>query len=344
MKRLTVSVILIFLYICLLSSCTFQNTTKNDEQILTISTNLKLETQYKLHTISTGNDSIIYKNKMTGYPTGEMDRNHSFLYFTTRDNSKYIQLFSLNLKTNEKKQLTSISQGIINVDTIRIDDNKKNIYMRIVQKNHRNFSLAKYNLKTNQLKIFNSQERNISIKTFDYISEKGEIFIVSNSETERYNLMEKSNLLQIELEPCNYTLSLLDDEGNKMRSIGNIKENIVNVSLSRDGKKALIEIDKGNPFKESTLKQTVFIKDFKSGSLSPIFSTPKGYNFIEQIQYSKDEEKIYFLAEDSKQKPLYSNGRKLRIKSIFSYNLTNKSISQVYKMNNGNVNNFIVLR
>ena len=96
LKRLTVSVILIFLYICLLSSCTFQNTTKNDEQILTISTNLKLETQYKLHTISTGNDSIIYKNKMTGYPTGEMDRNHSFLYFTTRNNNKYIQLFSLN--------------------------------------------------------------------------------------------------------------------------------------------------------------------------------------------------------------------------------------------------------
>ncbi|SJT58392.1 translocation protein TolB [Clostridioides difficile] len=273
----------------------------------------------------------IYSTNKTCYPTAVLSYDANTLYFTKSDKYGLAQLFERNLNTKKEKQLTFQKDNkIINVDFLKINYSKNIIYLRIVQENHRNFNLAIYNINSNELKILDENEYDLSDQFFDFNNISKSILIFQNSIKEEFNLMDKANKTKnFNISP-NYDILLKDESGEKQNTYGSIENNIVDVSISPDNKSALILTGQIVDLSKHEFKKSILLKDLNNIDKNEIIlNNLESYNDITKICFSKDGKGFYFIATESKDKSQNYN--------LYYYNLKNQESSQILKFDNEDI-------
>ncbi len=277
----------------------------------------------------------IYSIDKTCYPTATLSKDNRILYFTKSDKNKLVQLFQRNLGTNEEKQLTSQDgNNIINVDFLKINYNDNLIYLRVVQENHRNFNLAIYNIKSNEVKILDNNETDLSNQFFDFTNYSNSILTLQNSEQEKYNLMAEANKSKKIGDSPNNNIVLKDEDGKDEKVYDSLKSNIVDVSISPDKQSAIILIGEVVNPSERKFKKEILLKDLNiNNEPKSILDTGESFQDIEKICFSKDGKGFYFVANEL-------NNRQY---NIYYYDLNNKTTSLVSNIDNENVLDCIVI-
>jgi Tol biopolymer transport system component len=320
-KLLYISILISILY--MFSGCE----TKSNVDLLIISSPDNKIINYYEYDIATKTNKKIYSINKTCYPTATLSEDNKTLYFTKRDEQGYPQLFARNLSTSEEKQLTSKEGNkIINVDFLKINYNKDLIYLRVVQENHRNFSLAIYNIKSNELKILYEDEKDLSNQFFDFSNHSNSMLVFQNSIQEEFNLIDEANKSKNLDSPSNYNIVLKDENGKDENVYGSIKKNIIDVSLSPNKQSTIILTGEIVNLSEHKFKKQILLKDLNNNEPEVILSNMEAYQDITKLCFSKDGEGFYFVAsESSKQHDLYY------------YDLKNKTTLPVLKVDNENI-------
>lgn len=301
---------------------------KSDRNLLIISTpnNDNKVINYYKYDITRKNLRKIYSTNKTCYPTTTLSDDGKILYFTKRDENQYAQLFQRNLSTNEEKQLTNKKDNkIINVDFLKINYKEGLIYLRTVQEDHRNFNLSIYNIKTNELKVLDKSEQDLSNQFFDFANFSDSILVFQNSEEEKFKLLDVANKTQnLNFSPSNKII-LKDKNGNDKKVYGIIKNQIVDVSMSPNSQSTIILVGELINLPGDRLKKQILLKNLNDNNneVDSILSTDGRYQDIKKICFSEAGEGFYFVANESN-KPY----------GIYYYDLKNKNNSLVLKIDN----------
>ena len=211
-------------------------TPKLDTNLLIISSPDNKIINYYEYDCNDKSTEKIYSLPKTCYPTATLSYDRNTLYFTKSDENNFPQLFKIDLNTNEEKQLTFQKENIINVDFLKINYSKNIIYLRIVQEDHRNFSFAIYDINSNQLKILDKDELDLSEQFFDFNNSGKSILMLQNSIEEEFDLMKKANKSKdMNIFPS-YNIILMDENSENKNIYGSLTGNIIDVSISNDNK------------------------------------------------------------------------------------------------------------
>lgn len=246
------------------------------------------------------------------------------------DENNFPQLFKIDLNTNEEKQLTFQKENIINVDFLKINYSKNIIYLRIVQEDHRNFSFAIYDINSNQLKILDKDELDLSEQFFDFNNSGKSILMLQNSIEEEFDLMKKANKSKdMNIFPS-YNIILMDENSENKNIYGSLTGNIIDVSISNDNKAALILTGEIVDLSKHKFKKIITLKKFNdSDKEETILNNLDSYEDITKVCFSKDGKGFYFIANKSKDKSQHYD--------LYYYNLKNQKSSKVLGINNEDI-------
>ncbi|WP_026884269.1 PD40 domain-containing protein [Clostridium akagii] len=303
---------------------------KSNEDLLIISSpnnNNKIVNYYE-YDISKQKLNKLYSINKTCYPTAALSNDGKILYFTKSDKNGYPQLFQRNLNTHEEKQLTT-KEGdkIINVDFLKINYKKNLIYLRTVQKDHRNFNLSIYDIRNNRLNVLDKNEKDLSDQFFDFANSSNSILVFQNSEQEKFNLMDSANKSKNFNYSINNKMIIKDWNGKDKKNYRALKSNIVDVSISPNKQSAIILAGELVNFSEHKVKKQIILASFDNvNEPKSILSTNGRYQDITKICFSKDGKGFYFVASES------SNQYK-----VYYYDLKNKTILTVLKIDNDKI-------
>lgn len=270
----------------------------------------------------------IYTINKTCYPTAALSDDSEILYFTKSDENRFPQLFEKNLITNEEKQLTSKEDNkLINVDFLKFNYNKDLIYLRIVQENHRNFNLAIYNIKSNNLEILDEDEKDLSSQFFDFTNHSNSLLVFQNSVKEESKLIAAANKSKSLNFSSNNDIVLKDENGKDEKVCDSITNNIVDISVSPNKQSTVILSGEIVNASEHKFKKQILLKNLNNNNKTEsILSTMESYEDISKLCFSKDGEGFYFVAsEPSEQYNLYY------------YDLKDKTTLPVLNVDNENI-------
>ncbi|GFZ32279.1 hypothetical protein CSC2_28050 [Clostridium zeae] len=300
---------------------------KSNKNLLIISTpnNDNKIINYYTYDIISKNIKKIYSTNKTCYPTAVLSDDGKVLYFTKNDVNQYAQLFQRNLITNEEKQLTTEKDNkIINVDFMKINYKNQLIYLRTVQKDHRNFSLSIYNIKTNELRILDKSEQDLSNQFFDFANSSDSMLVLQNSEEEKFKALDEANKTHNLNLYFSNKIILKDAEGYNKKNYGIIKNEIVDVSMSPNSQAAIILTGEVVNLDEHKFKKQVLLINLNNDSkVESILSTGECYKDIMKICFATDGKGFYFVASDTNI-PC----------GVYYYNLKSKATSLVLKIDN----------
>ncbi|MFT8352790.1 hypothetical protein, partial [Clostridium saccharoperbutylacetonicum] len=220
---------------------------------------------YYEYDITKKTNKKIYSINKTCYPTATLSEDDKTLYFTKSDEHGYPELFERNLSTSEEKQLTTKeADKIDNVDFLKINYNKNLIYLRVVQENHRNFSLVIYHIKSKELDILDENERDLSNQFFDFSNHSNSMLVFQNSLQEEFNLVDEANKNNNPNFSSHYKILLKDENGKDEKAYGSIESNIVDVSISPDNKSTIILTGEVVNLSEHKFKKQILLKNLNS--------------------------------------------------------------------------------
>ncbi|WP_315073415.1 hypothetical protein [uncultured Clostridium sp.] len=316
----------IFIFISILYIFNRYETKFNADLLIISSPDNKVINYYE-YDITKKTRKKIYTINKTCYPTAALSDDSEILYFTKSDENGFPQLFEKNLSTNEEKQLTSKEDNkIINVDFLKFNYNKDLIYLRIVQENHRNFNLAIYNIKSNNLEILDEDEKDLSSQFFDFTNHSNSLLVFQNSVQEESKLIAAANKSKTLNFSSNNDIVLKDENGKDEKVCDSITNNIVDISVSPDKQSTVILSGEIVNASEHKFKKQILLKHLNNNKAESILSTMESYEDISKLCFSKDGEGFYFVAsEPSKQYSLYY------------YDLKNKTTLPVLNVDNENI-------
>lgn len=301
----------------------------------------QLNTHYYKYNIKSKENDLLNKRSMTDYPTSIQTKNKNFLYYTSRENSKYTQLYELNLKTDKSRKLTS---QFASVDYLRVDEKSEKIYMRVSLEDHRNFTVATYNTKTGKIDIFNPEEEDLSIKNFDVNTSTGEVLAIVFSSKQDYENVDKSNKNQTPLELTPHYLKLINLSTNKSKTLCTLNKDVLDVSIYSNGNKALFTANDKHDL-ISYGQRKMYLLDIKTQKYNPIIKDSSNYMDISSPNFSIDGNGFYYIATNFNCEPISdTTGITIYPKVILYYDFSTKDSNEVWLKTNGNIRNFVVLR
>ncbi|WP_099188304.1 hypothetical protein [Tepidibacter mesophilus] len=306
----------------------------------------QLNNHYYKYNIKSKENDLLNKRPMTDYPTSIQTKNKKFLYYTSRENSKYTQLYELNLKTNKSRKLTS---DFASVDYLRVDEKSEKIYMRVsLRGNHRNFTVATYDTKTDKIDIFNPEEEDLSIKSFDVNNSTGEVLAVVFSSKQDYENVDKANKNQTPLEVAPqvapHYLKLINLSTNKSKTLCTLNKDVLDVSIYSNGNKALFTANDNHDL-ISYGQRKIYLLDIKTQRYNPIIKDSSNYMDISSPNFSIDGNGFYYIATNFNCEPISdTTGITIYPKVILYYDFSTKDSKEVWFKTNGNIRNFVVLR
>ncbi|MFD4706724.1 hypothetical protein ACFWM3_17920 [Gottfriedia sp. NPDC058432] len=231
------------------------------------------------------------------------------------------------MKTHQIRQLTT---ELSYMDFIKIDKKQNIIFMRVMLRNEfRNFHIATYNIKTNNLKIWNESNNDNSILDFDY-NQSDNLAVVSFSVAEATEKLEEANKNQTTMSPPKYSIDILDTEGKIERHINNIEKFITGVSLSSDKRSILLSF---NESLNSSITQVEEI-NVSTGMENTILKSKSNYSNIRAVKYDVNKKGFFFLSSLNNSKNY--NAIEIPKKSMLSYyNFKTKKVKTLWNTDKG---------
>ncbi|MEG7380792.1 hypothetical protein V5785_15995 [Bacillus subtilis] len=308
--------------------------TESGDQLLVSITNTDLLTKYY------ENDKVIHEEELTGYPAFALDQKQRVLYYTGNNDQNEMRLFKLDLKSNKKMMLY---KGAESADSLFLSKDRSTIYFRLGKADESNFRIASFDLKTKKYKnlypAVNDQDDSVS--SFFYNKKTDSFALLHYSVEEDYKKTDEANEKGIDPEPT--TIHFASGRQNKFDELKSLDQFISDIAVSDDDKRMLF-----TSYTQKGTEQTASIQMLNADAkkYENIISNQKNFKLLidAQPQFSKDGKKIYFLAEAKGAKKLKDEtGREAKVRTIYSYNLENKTFKKVWENPNGIINSFSVI-
>lgn len=300
---------------------------------------------YKLDTIS--KKAVLLKKQVTpGIFMPNVLSNDGNLYYPKMDaNKKFAQLFKFNLTSQKEFQLTSLEKNdIVLVEYLYIDNLTSKIFMRITRKNHENSELASYNLKTEEVKVFGNQDKDIEVLNFDICKDKKFVAVATYSKVKSLNNMDKASKSQLTLEPSQYNFTIYDEDGKMVKECKPMKDFVNDVSLSPDGSLLLISIST-EWLDDAHNKKNIFCtQNVETGEIKQVFKSTEQFQEIKNAKFSADGKGFFYLATKLDAKSFVNDGGYTKkLNTIFYYDLHSNQSKEIWSPNNKTITNYVVL-
>ncbi|CAN2255004.1 putative membrane protein [Bacillus subtilis] len=309
------------------------NTESGDKLLVSI-TNTDLLTKYY------ENDKVIHEEKLTSYPAFALDQKQQVLYYTGNNDQNEMRLFKLDLKSNKK---TMLYKGAESADSLFLSKDRSTIYFRLGKADESNFRIASFDLKTKKYKNLYpaANDQDDSVSSFFYNKKTDSFALLHYSVEEDYKKTDEANEKGIDPEPT--TIHFAAGHQNKFDELKSLDQFISDIAVSDDDKRILFTsyTQKGTEQIASIQMLNADTKKYEN-----IISNQKSFKLLmdAQPQFSKDGKNIYFLAEAEGAKKLKDEtGREAKVRTIYSYNLENKTFKKVWENPNGIINSFSVI-
>ncbi|MCY7766185.1 hypothetical protein MOB47_07165 [Bacillus inaquosorum] len=309
------------------------NTESGDKLLVSI-TNTDLLTKYY------ENDKVIHEEKLTSYPAFALDQKQQVLYYTGNNDQNEMRLFKLDLKSNKK---TMLYKGAESADSLFLSKDRSTIYFRLGKAEESNFRIASFDLKTKKYKNLYpaANDQDDSVSSFFYNKKTDSFALLHYSVEEDYKKTDEANEKGIDPEPT--TIHFAAGHQNKFDELKSLDQFISDIAVSDDDKRILF-----TSYTQKGTEQTASIQMLNADTkkYENIISNQKSFKLLmdAQPQFSTDGKNIYFLAEAEGAKKLKDEtGREAKVRTIYSYNLENKTFKKVWENPNGIINSFSVI-
>ncbi|MFH0348232.1 hypothetical protein ACHADS_17115 [Bacillus vallismortis] len=308
--------------------------TESGDQLLVSITNTDLLTKYY------ENDKVIHEEELTGYPAFALDQKQRVLYYTGNNDQNEMRLFKLDLKSNKKMMLY---KGAESADSLFLSRDRSTIYFRLGKADESNFRIASFDLKTKKYKnlypAVNDQDDSVS--SFFYNKKTDSFALLHYSVEEDYKKTDEANEKGIDPEPT--TIHFAAGHQNKFAELKSLDQFISDIAVSDDDKRMLF-----TSYTQKGTEQTAAVQMLNADTkkYKTIITNQKSFKLLidAQPQFSTDGKSIYFLAEAKGAKKLKDEtGREAKVRTIYSYNLENKTFKKVWENPNGIINSFSVI-
>lgn len=281
-------------------------------------------------------DIVLLKKKIMDYTSFSYSKIHNKLYFTDKGKDGTMQLFVKDLNKNQVKQLT---QDFNSVDFIQIDKKQTTVFMRVLLKDgYRNFHIATYNIENNQLKIWESDNKDKNILDFDYNVNNNKLVVISFSEAEDKKKLEEANEKQIMMQPPKYSLDIYNMDGEKEKHVFSLDEFVSSASFANDENSVIFSYDEGlnNPISHV---EEINLNSSKIKSL--IDSTEKKFK-IRGLKYDKKGEGFFFLSSSYDSKENYSTLGAPKESVLSYFNSKKKEVKDIWHTDKGVIVNYSI--
>ncbi|MCY7944205.1 type IV pilin N-terminal domain-containing protein [Bacillus inaquosorum] len=309
------------------------NTESGDKLLVSI-TNTDLLTKYY------ENDKVIHEEKLTSYPAFALDQKQQVLYYTGNNDQNEMRLFKLDLTSNKK---TMLYKGAESADSLFLSKDRSTIYFRLGKADESNFRIASFDLKTKKCKNLYpaANDQDDSVSSFFYNKKTDSFALLHYSVEEDYKKTDEANEKGIDPEPT--TIHFAAGHPNKFDELKSLDQFISDIAVSDDDKRILF-----TSYTQKGTEQTASIQMLNADTkkYENIISNQKSFKLLmdAQPQFSKDGKNIYFLAEAEGAKKLKDEtGREAKVRTIYSYNLEDKTFKKVWENPNGIINSFSVI-
>lgn len=262
------------------------------------------------------------------YPLSVYSKEDNKVYYTSNiDNGD--QLFSLNLKTKETKQLTE------NVFAINyIIPTKDKIYLLLVMKNERSLKPAIYDKKSNKLKVYNKKDDlNFEVITYDNYNQY--FYASASKQKDIDQALEKANSGkgQKYIAP-NYYIYDLSEDINKPKKIYTTENKLIRRMFSHpDGS---LSFTQAESIPEWNPQYYSYSLDSKKDQLESITNIDELMYISEFVAYHPNGEEIFFLGSDS-------DNEKNQDRCLYLYNFKTKEIKLIFEVETGFINSFVMI-
>ncbi|WP_166245446.1 hypothetical protein [Paenibacillus turpanensis] len=318
---------------------TVSKTEENGTPYLSITmTDKQLQNHYYYYDLSKKSLEEAAVTKDTAqYPLGALDRKHNLLFYSEKVSTGGDQLMMLDLKTGEKKQLTTELFAINSI--IPIWEHEK-VILAAVDKVKSAVQIYGYDHQSGKLtNWFPSDNDDTSVESLHYHASTGKLYAVLFSDQERDKLTDKANLAKAaDVKASPHWVMEYDMQGKALGEVYRADEKISFFVLSQDKKFALI---RSAPTVFQAKK--IYVYDMGSGSKQELDS--KGLSSIQFASFSPnpDQEGFYFTGiVHSMEEPGKITGGPPN--SLYFYELKSGKISRIFGQDSMYINNFILLQ
>ncbi|QIW78918.1 hypothetical protein [Bacillus tequilensis] len=308
--------------------------TESGDKLLVSITNTDLLTKYY------ENDKVIHEEKLTSYPAFALDQKQQVLYYTGNNDQNEMRLFKLDLKSNQK---TMLYKGAESADSLFLSKDRSTIYFRLGKADESNFRIAAFDLKTKKYKNLYPavKDQDDSVSSFFYNKKTDSFAMLHYSVEEDYKKTDEANEKGIDPEPT--TIHFAAGRQTQFDELKSLDQFISDIAVSDDDKRILF-----TSYTQKGTEQTASIQMLNADTkkYETIISNQKSFKLLidAQPQFSMDGKNIYFLAEAKGAKKLKDEtGREAKVRTIYSYNLENKTYKKVWENPNGIINSFFVI-
>ncbi|GIP21956.1 hypothetical protein [Paenibacillus sp. J22TS3] len=242
------------------------------------------------------------------YPLGIYDAVHNKIFYIARNgDGKSDQLFSMDLKTKETKQLTT---NLFAVNELFVSGNEVILAAasRLSKDNHIK-PIASYNIDTNKFRFWWDPDKDdTTVFLLKYNSSKDNFDVALYSWGDFFHKLEIANEKQKPLVPPTYTVYEYEPDGTRKEALFTTKQELGFYALSNK-KDEIIYSSAININKPKTVK----IHDLKTGKEQPftVFST------ISNLYYEPDDQALLVLG-------IYHDQR-----GVYRYDRTTQKVEQV---------------
>ncbi|KEO84203.1 hypothetical protein [Tumebacillus flagellatus] len=263
------------------------------------------------------------------------------LYEAGRDTDQQLQLEEVNLDNKSRRQLT---KGFARIDNLRLDKKHGKLFLRVVQKDRKNAQIAAYDLEKDQTEIWNPDERDESVQSFDVNPQTGDLLAWVYSLREEQAKLDEGHKLEMPAESPTYDL-VLYQAGNSQqaRHVGESDKQVLDVSLSSDGEHALYAAVQWPH--EERMRYSIQHIDLTTGHSQSVLKEQGGMAELKQPQYAPDGRGFFFTAALANE-PYHTDkyGYQTRLRALFRYDFKTKAAQVVWKRAGGVLNQYLLQR
>ncbi len=268
---------------------------------------------------------MLFKKSIEDYPTSAYSKKNNKVYFTKRLSDKSTQLFEKDLKNNVTKQLT---KELSFIDLLSLNESENILYMRVLVGNDdRNFHVARYNLKTLKYQVWNLEDKDTSVVTFDFNSKLKKLLILTKSIKEEFENIDKANKNNKAPKPPRYRFLISPSDKFLPKEVLTLKKFVKSGSISNDEKTLLINYKDGL---ESNKPSKVVKYLIDEGDMKLIIQDSDQNFDIRQPLFNLNNNGFYFISDENE----------TGSSSIVQYfNLKTKEIEKVFYNEKGPIIN-----
>jgi len=282
-------------------------------------------THYCKYNMITNNSEEVYQRKnYYEYPAGVITKDSSTLYYTAKASATMKpNLFKMNLSNKTSKQLT---KGIY-VDLFHLGNNK--LFIKAQKYTDRNFKVLTYDLHNGQCSIWNENDADLNTYNFCYNQSNHKIYAIQRS-------IKEQDSTEVPL----HKTTEYDENGNEIKLLFSMREFVHDISVSKDGKIALVS---SVSYNTNTPISSIYLVNLGTAKVKTIIRSSGDNYVIKQPLFSPDEKGFYFLAITPTSKTIcYEANKPIKARGIYYYNFKTKTITKVFEKENGTVNNYYI--